>query len=243
MGLFPVAPANGTEVTNANGTTFKYDDVENKWYIIGVAGYSAAEVDALLHAEAHSIASHNDTTATGAELETLTDGSETDLHSHAGGISEATFNAALMIGEANKEWVNGNLMGGQYNNEYYVGTTGEIININANDFGLVFNLDLPFTRGGKTLHYDGIRIGIADSDNDNYITNVRSYRWTDHQTNVRDVSVDHDVVNGKGVGEFTFVIANQTCAGCEALTAFVSVVGTNADGFGLSYLQFCCWYQ
>lgn len=37
------------------------------------------------HAEAHTIASHSDTTATGAELETLTDGSETTLHSHAGG--------------------------------------------------------------------------------------------------------------------------------------------------------------
>jgi len=34
---------------------------------------------------AHTIASHSDTTATGAELEELTDGSETTLHSHAGG--------------------------------------------------------------------------------------------------------------------------------------------------------------
>lgn len=32
---------------------------------------------------AHTIASHSDTTATGAELEELTDGSETTLHSHA----------------------------------------------------------------------------------------------------------------------------------------------------------------
>lgn len=36
-------------------------------------------------AESHSVASHSDTTATGAELEELTDGSETSLHSHAGG--------------------------------------------------------------------------------------------------------------------------------------------------------------
>ncbi len=36
------------------------------------------------HAEAHSVASHDDTTATGAELETLTDGSNADsLHTHA----------------------------------------------------------------------------------------------------------------------------------------------------------------
>lgn len=39
------------------------------------------------HAESHTIASHSDTTATGAELEELTDGSETTLHSHAGGGS------------------------------------------------------------------------------------------------------------------------------------------------------------
>lgn len=37
------------------------------------------------HDEAHTIASHSDTTATGAELETLTDGSNADaLHKHAG---------------------------------------------------------------------------------------------------------------------------------------------------------------
>ena len=34
------------------------------------------------HAEAHTVVSHSDTTATGAELETLTDGSTTALHVH-----------------------------------------------------------------------------------------------------------------------------------------------------------------
>lgn len=38
------------------------------------------------HTESHTIVSHSDTTATGAELETLTDGSNADsLHSHSGG--------------------------------------------------------------------------------------------------------------------------------------------------------------
>jgi len=35
------------------------------------------------HADAHTVASHSDTTGTGAELETLTDGSTTALHVHA----------------------------------------------------------------------------------------------------------------------------------------------------------------
>lgn len=36
------------------------------------------------HAEGHTIASHSDTTATGAEIESLTDGSEVALHEHSG---------------------------------------------------------------------------------------------------------------------------------------------------------------
>jgi hypothetical protein len=43
------------------------------------------------HAESHTVASHSDTTATGAELEELTDGSETTLHSHAGGGGGTTW--------------------------------------------------------------------------------------------------------------------------------------------------------
>lgn len=39
----------------------------------------------LSHAESHTIVSHSDTTGTGAELNTLTGGGETTLHSHAGG--------------------------------------------------------------------------------------------------------------------------------------------------------------
>jgi len=41
------------------------------------------------HAESHTIVSHNDTTATGAELNTLTGGGDTTLHDHDG-ISENT---------------------------------------------------------------------------------------------------------------------------------------------------------
>lgn len=41
------------------------------------------------HAQSHTIVSHNDTTATGAELNTLTGGGDTTLHDHDG-ISENT---------------------------------------------------------------------------------------------------------------------------------------------------------
>lgn len=55
---------------------------------------SGVLVWAAVHADAHTVASHSDTTATGAELETLTDGSTTSLHAHAGGgPSQATQSA------------------------------------------------------------------------------------------------------------------------------------------------------
>jgi hypothetical protein len=48
----------------------------------GSASGEAVEYDQL-HAEAHTVASHSDTTATGTELETLTDTSDADaLHAH-----------------------------------------------------------------------------------------------------------------------------------------------------------------
>ena len=50
------------------------------------------------HNESHTIVSHSDTTATGAELETLTDGSETALHSHAGAAGGAAFSELMLIG-------------------------------------------------------------------------------------------------------------------------------------------------
>ncbi len=43
------------------------------------------------HAESHTILSHSDTNATGAELNELTDGSESTLHGHAGVAGTQTF--------------------------------------------------------------------------------------------------------------------------------------------------------
>ncbi len=42
------------------------------------------------HADAHTVASHSDTSGTGAELNTLTDGSTTDLHVHTQNARIAT---------------------------------------------------------------------------------------------------------------------------------------------------------
>ncbi len=71
--------ATGVTVTGNISVTGTVDGID---IATDVAANTAAS-----HAESHSVASHSDTTATGAELNELTDGSVTTLHSHAGGGS------------------------------------------------------------------------------------------------------------------------------------------------------------
>jgi hypothetical protein len=72
------------EVLLNDNDTFTYDDDGAK------VTDSAGRLKTTLNTD-HTIASHSDTTATGAELETLTDGSNADaLHAHAAGPATAT---------------------------------------------------------------------------------------------------------------------------------------------------------
>lgn len=85
----------GSGLTHPNGSVVRvtpvFQHIEDLWdgVVADRARLTTNEGDittlqASSHAEAHTVASHSDTTATGAELETLTDGSAADsLHTHA----------------------------------------------------------------------------------------------------------------------------------------------------------------
>jgi hypothetical protein len=75
-------------VIRGGGTTYEHHIQFNSADNLSSTILDKTQLDALItnsHAESHSIVSHSDTTATGAELDELTDGSETTLHTHAGG--------------------------------------------------------------------------------------------------------------------------------------------------------------
>lgn len=70
--------------TPADNDVLTYDNVAAKWKAEAADGHAHAND----HAASHTVASHSDTTATGAETETLTDGSDADsLHTHNGKAS------------------------------------------------------------------------------------------------------------------------------------------------------------
>ena len=78
--------AEDLDVTGDSGT-IAIDLDSEALAITGGTGITTAAtgnaVNIVGHAEAHTVVSHSDTTATGAELDTLTDGSTTALHVHA----------------------------------------------------------------------------------------------------------------------------------------------------------------
>lgn len=78
--------------THLGGDGSDHADVATNTTHSGGDGSDHADVAAntvLAHAESHTVASHSDTTATGAQLNTLVGGGETTLHSHATSIDEA----------------------------------------------------------------------------------------------------------------------------------------------------------
>jgi len=75
-----------------------FEDASDSW----AKKYAVvSQLASLVSGSSHTIASHSDTTATGAELETLTDGSETSLHIHDNlyvNLSGDTMTGSLAIG-------------------------------------------------------------------------------------------------------------------------------------------------
>lgn len=88
--LHSVASHNDTTATGSELETLTDGSNADSLHVHADAGITIAHSDTTgqgtddHHAQSHTVASHSDTTATGAELETLTDGSNADaLHVHA----------------------------------------------------------------------------------------------------------------------------------------------------------------
>jgi hypothetical protein len=92
--LHSIASHNDTTATGAELETLTDGSNADSLHVHADAGITIAHSDTTgqtsddHHAQLHTVASHSDTTATGAELETLTDGSNADaLHVHASAVA------------------------------------------------------------------------------------------------------------------------------------------------------------
>lgn len=85
-------------INDSSSTSYGDFAVEGDIVVSGTV--DGVDIAARDHAESHTVASHSDTTATGAELETLTDGSNADsLHAHSGGGGGSVLSAIKSVDE------------------------------------------------------------------------------------------------------------------------------------------------
>lgn len=95
--------------------------VDDELYIRDISEAAAAESKRITVAnlidhtpKAHTIASHSDTTGTGPELDELTDGSETALHSHAAAATKEIFIPAVPFGNGIYDPLGAQVSGGGF---------------------------------------------------------------------------------------------------------------------------------
>ncbi|KKN74959.1 hypothetical protein LCGC14_0384610, partial [marine sediment metagenome] len=102
------------------------------------------------HAESHSVASHNDTTATGANLNTLVGGSETALHSHAaaGGAALTVAETEVFSGTAPTTWTDLNLSG-------TIGAQSSLVLLKFASIGAGYNRTVAVRKNGDTDEFYG----------------------------------------------------------------------------------------
>lgn len=138
------------------------------------------------------------------------------FESLSSGISQSDFNAALMIGSANSEYIVC-----EYNE--HSSTTRAIrnfgqgiTNVSATDPTINFVLPLPTNRGGKKLYIGGVKLAVLDADANNYVTLIDLVGFTyagGHNvidTNGTDYTTPQEVEDGYGtdydVSSYDYVV-------------------------------------
>lgn len=151
------------------------------------------------HAESHTIASHSDTTGTGAELDELTDGSETTLHSHAAAGGGETYTHIFK-------------------------TSDEIVNNSStlqNDDDITFSVDANSVYVGELMMY--IDIKNSSDFKFNFNTPSGTTMWATVLSNnsfIQDLAGAAAVWTGNGFVRFlrySFVLTTAGTSGTAVL--------------------------
>jgi hypothetical protein len=159
---------------------------------VDIAGHDA---DANAHhAEAHSIASHNDTSATGTELNTLTDGSDADaLHVHS--LALATASDVLITSVGDNEVLAYNTLGSNWINQTAAEAglqptiTGAATTIDTED--LTASRALASSAGGK------VEVSAVTATELGYLDGVTSAIQTQLGNKLNVADIDDTAVNGE----------------------------------------------
>ena len=228
-------------LTNLNQLgTRNHSALQNKNTEANIKHMTDAQIAALhatyTDAEAVAAIETDDTIYTKAEVDAL--------------IAAIDAESALAIGIANKRWIKTTVDGANPDQAYFKTGSNGFVNLGAQDYDLMLTPTLPtiivYNEGNYNLVITDYRIGISDSDANNYVDRIRLFAFTTANPPVSSgalFDVDHDVVNGKGVGTFTGGTADITIGGTYRNPfLYVENVCTNANSLDIPYIEIEYYY-
>ena len=200
-----------------------------------------ANINEKLHASLAEVSEsqhHVKTVSSDISLANLNEKSYNSLTDKPANVSQADYEADQAFGIENKKWITCTYGGGQN-----VQVVSYYRNLNANNMYLVFEFPKSLIINGKDLWITNTRIGIKDSDSNNYVDRFRLMVATNYLTEATMVDIDHDAVHGKGIGLITYG-HGQTRVGTtrQRVTATFNCVNATPANLDIMYVQMEYYY-
>ena len=215
--------ASGASTKNTSGATYKMILSATSKTITDLQ----AEIDSDItthaalsgahHAESHTIASHSDTTATGVELETLTDGSDADsLHTHA--VNDAKVTNATHTGDVTG--ATALTIGADKVNDTHIDWGTGVNQVSA--------VDVPIADAGVIITATEVESALQENRT---AINLNTAKDTNVSTalSIGTVGVDTVAITSDGgADDVTLPAATVTTAGMLTTAKWAEIVANNA---------------
>jgi hypothetical protein len=160
--------------------------------------------------------------------------------------NKTDIDALWAIGSGNAVWINCPFFG-VTDIAAYSSSVTMFRNTGATDYSVEAQIPGPYNKNGLSLRVNRIRIGVADSDSSDYLDLVRVFIYSDHDSSTTPISVDHNVVNGTGIGTFIYDSGDDgsfpvDLSGIHNAIIYLNLVCTSLNQIEIAWVEVEVYY-
>ena len=141
-----------------------------------------------------------------------------------------------MVGSGNAAWVPCVLAGGSNFDDFRA--IDFIENRGANDLYLRLMLPLPTNKGGKKLYVSGVRVGLVDADDDDYLNMIKviglKYSTSD--------ALYQNYGDWKSQQKVEYTFTGKNASGYDQVAVTLHIVATSYRDVKISGILLKCYY-
>jgi hypothetical protein len=157
------------------------------------------------------------------------------------GVSQSDFNAALMIGSANSEWIPCMYNGSWGHDEINIART--VSNAGATDLVIIYSLPLPTNRGGKKLYLGDFLVHLHDADASNYIHYVDIYGMSFGSETLLYTDGTNRMAASANATQYTYATAIGDVSAYYNIQVQIRTVNATANDLDISNVLLKCYYD